>query len=57
MAAKEVIDLQVSVADRTIAAREFDRPLLALGFHRLPYEHDHGPAGPLHDPARWAKRF
>jgi GrpB-like predicted nucleotidyltransferase (UPF0157 family) len=57
MAAKDVIDLQVSVANLTIAALEFDAPLLTLGFQRLPYEHDHVPAGILDDPARWAKRF
>jgi GrpB-like predicted nucleotidyltransferase (UPF0157 family) len=47
MAAKDVIDLQVSVADLTIAAREFDEPLRARRFERLPYEHDHVPAGLL----------
>jgi GrpB-like predicted nucleotidyltransferase (UPF0157 family) len=57
MAAKDVIDLQVSVADLTIAAREFDEPLRARRFERLTYEHDHVPAGLLDDPARWAKRL
>jgi GrpB-like predicted nucleotidyltransferase (UPF0157 family) len=57
MAAKDVIDLQVSVADLDAAARDFDEPLLALGFRRGPYERDHVPAGLDDDPARWAKRF
>jgi GrpB-like predicted nucleotidyltransferase (UPF0157 family) len=57
MAAKNVIDLQVSVADLAVAAREFDGPLLALGFRCLPYERDHVPAGLRDEPARWAKRF
>ena len=57
MAAKEVIDLQVSVADLEAAAREFDGPLLADGFRRMPYERDHVPAGLDDDPARWAKRL
>jgi len=57
MAAKDVIDLQVSVADLDDAARAFDAPLLAEGFVRGPYERDHVPAGRDDDPARWAKRF
>jgi GrpB-like predicted nucleotidyltransferase (UPF0157 family) len=57
MAAKDVLDLQVSVADLDRAARDFDAPLRAEGFERLPYERDHVPAGLTDDPARWAKRF
>jgi GrpB-like predicted nucleotidyltransferase (UPF0157 family) len=57
MAAKDVIDLQVSVADLTIAAREFDEPLRARRFERLPYEYDHVPAGLLDGPVRWAERL
>jgi GrpB-like predicted nucleotidyltransferase (UPF0157 family) len=57
MAAKDVIDLQVSVADLEAAAREFDGPLLVEGFRRMPYERDHIPAGLDDDPARWAKRL
>jgi GrpB-like predicted nucleotidyltransferase (UPF0157 family) len=57
MAAKDVIDLQVSVADLDAAAREFDPLLRAEGFERLPYERDHVPAGLDDDPARWAKRY
>jgi dephospho-CoA kinase len=57
MAAKDVIDLQVSVADLDGAARQFDACLTAEGFERLLYERDHVPAGRDDDPARWAKRF
>jgi GrpB-like predicted nucleotidyltransferase (UPF0157 family) len=57
MAAKDVLDLQVSVADLDAAARAFDDPLRALGFARSPYERDHVPAGSDDDPARWAKRL
>jgi len=57
MAAKDVIDLQVSVADLESAARDFDGPLAAQGFRRVPYEHDHVPAGLGDDPARWVKRL
>jgi GrpB-like predicted nucleotidyltransferase (UPF0157 family) len=56
MAAKDVLDLQVSVADLGLAARAFDGPLDSLGFARSPYEHDHVPAGSADDPGRWAKR-
>ena len=57
MAAKDVIDLQVTVADLESAARDFDDPLGAHGFRRMPYEHDHVPAGLEDDPARWVKRL
>jgi GrpB-like predicted nucleotidyltransferase (UPF0157 family) len=57
LAAKDVLDLQVSVADLHLAAAAFDAPLLAQGFHRLLFEHDHVPAGRDDDPSRWAKRF
>ncbi len=57
MAAKDVIDLQVSVANLASAASQFDEPLLALGFRRLPHVRDHVPAGASDDPARWTKRF
>ncbi len=56
MAAKDVVDLQVSVVDLARAVEAFDRPLLQLGFRRSPYEHDHVPAESLDDPERWAKR-
>lgn len=57
MAAKDVIDLQVRVADLDAAVEQFDAPLEAEGFTRLPYERDHVPAGLDDDPARWAKRI
>ena len=57
MAAKNVVDVQVSVVDLDAAARQFDAPLQVEGFQRWPYERDHVPAGLSDDPARWAKRF
>lgn len=57
MAAKDVLDLQVSVVDLEAAERQFDPPLEIEGFKRLAYERDHVPAGLDQDPARWAKRF
>jgi GrpB-like predicted nucleotidyltransferase (UPF0157 family) len=57
MAAKDVLDVQVSVDDLDAAAGAFADPLRALGFERLPYNRDHVPAG-CSDPADlWAKRF
>src|SRR4051812_36851290 len=50
MAAKNVLDLQVSVAALDAAPRAFDPPLLVEGFRRLPYERDHVPAGRHDDP-------
>jgi GrpB-like predicted nucleotidyltransferase (UPF0157 family) len=57
MAAKNVIDLQAIVDDLDRAAAALDAPLIALGFERLPYEHDHVPAGSADDPERWVKRL
>jgi GrpB-like predicted nucleotidyltransferase (UPF0157 family) len=57
MHAKDVIDVQVSVADLAAAAAAFDEPLARLGFERGPYESDHVPAGHDDAPAPWAKRF
>jgi GrpB-like predicted nucleotidyltransferase (UPF0157 family) len=56
MAAKDVIDLQVSVADLA-AADSFNEPLATLGFARFPYAQDHVPAGRQDAPGLWAKRF
>ncbi len=56
MAAKDVLDLQLSVHDLDAAAAAFDAPLARLGYTRLPYERDHVPAGDDSDPALWAKR-
>jgi GrpB-like predicted nucleotidyltransferase (UPF0157 family) len=57
MAAKNVLDLQLSVRDLEAAAAGFDAPLTRLGYTRLPYERDHVPAGDESDPALWAKRY
>jgi len=57
MAAKDVLDMQVSVDDLDVAAAAFDEPLRALGFERKPYEHDHVPAGSTDDPELWVKRY
>jgi dephospho-CoA kinase len=57
MAAKDVLDLQLSVRDLDAAAAAFDAPLAGLGYTRLPYERDHVPAGDGGDPALWVKRY
>jgi len=57
MAAKDVLDLQVTVTSLEDAAREFDPPLGTLGFHRTPYERDHVPAGWPDDGQAWVKRL
>jgi GrpB-like predicted nucleotidyltransferase (UPF0157 family) len=57
MAAKDIIDLQASVASLDDAVQDFDEPLGLLGFCRMPYLSDHVPAGRSDDPARWAKRM
>jgi GrpB-like predicted nucleotidyltransferase (UPF0157 family) len=57
MAAKDVLDLQVSVRDLSQVSAGLDRALGPLGFTRSPYEHDHVPAGLVDDPSRWAKRL
>jgi GrpB-like predicted nucleotidyltransferase (UPF0157 family) len=57
MAAKNVIDLQARVDDLDRAAAVLDAPLAAMGYVRLPYEHDHVPAGSDDDPERWVKRL
>jgi GrpB-like predicted nucleotidyltransferase (UPF0157 family) len=57
MAAKDVLDIQISVTDLEQAAEVFDRPLGLLGFRRLPHDRDHLPAGSFDDPAQWVKRF
>ena len=57
MAAKDVLDIQVSVDDLDDAVAAFDKGLRALGFEQGPYGHDHVPAGSLDDPDLWIKRF
>ncbi len=56
MAAKDVLDVQLSVADLDRAAQALEEPLALLGFQAQPYVHDHVPAGSADDPGRWAKR-
>lgn len=57
MAAKNILDLQLSVWDLQEAAAAFDGPLAELGYVRRPYERDHVPAGDDSDPGLWVKRF
>ncbi|WP_245601571.1 GrpB family protein [Hamadaea tsunoensis] len=57
MAAKDLLDLQVSVAALDPAAKAFDEPLARLGFARTPFQQDHVPAGSADAPDRWAKRY
>jgi GrpB-like predicted nucleotidyltransferase (UPF0157 family) len=57
MAAKDILDMQVSVADLGQAERAFAGPLAGLGFEQLPYNRDHVPAGRPDNPARWVKRY
>jgi GrpB-like predicted nucleotidyltransferase (UPF0157 family) len=57
MAAKDVLDVQVSVDDLDLAAAALDDPLSSLGFEQGPYGHDHVPAGSSDDPERWRKRY
>jgi dephospho-CoA kinase len=57
MAAKDILDLQLSVTNLDEAADLFDSPLAALGYQRRPYDHDHVPAGDDSDPSLWAKRY
>ncbi|MGX1974469.1 GrpB family protein [Streptomyces kronopolitis] len=57
MAAKPVLDLQVSVGDLQEAAHAFDQPLADRGFQRSVHQHDHVPAGCDDAPERWTKRL
>lgn len=57
MAAKDILDLQLSVRDLAEAALVFDAPLAELGYVRRPYEHDHVPVGDTSDPELWTKRL
>jgi len=56
LAAKDVIDLQVTVASLAEADRlapAFQR----AGYLPAPYRHDHRPAGDTSDPTTWEKRL
>ena len=56
--AKDILDLQVSVADLDVAVERFDPPLADMGFERwIGDARDHVPAGRHDDPALWVKRF
>jgi len=58
MDAKDILDVQVSVADLNVAGERFDGPLTAMGFERWPGDaRDHVPAGRHDDPAVWVKHF
>ena len=57
MDAKDLLDLQVSVADLELAAEHFDGPLERMHFQRSPYDRDHVPAGRADDPSSWTKRL
>ena len=58
MDAKDILDVQVSVADLDAAGERFDQPLTEMGFERwLGDARDHVPAGRHEDPALWVKRF
>ncbi|GAA1952273.1 GrpB family protein [Kitasatospora viridis] len=57
MAAKPVLDLQLTVADLAEAERAFDPVLAELGFELTPHRRDHVPAGLDSDPADWVKRL
>jgi GrpB-like predicted nucleotidyltransferase (UPF0157 family) len=57
MAAKDILDIQLSVADLAAAEEAFTEPLGRLGFVLHHYRRDHVPAGRPDDPARWTKRL
>ncbi|HLX51943.1 MAG TPA: GrpB family protein [Streptosporangiaceae bacterium] len=57
MAAKDILDMQISVPSLDQATSAFEIPLAGLGFERLPYNHDHVPAGLDDSRDRWAKRY
>jgi len=57
MAAKPVFDLQVSVLDLVAASPVIDAAMEPMGLTRMPWEHDHVPAGRDDPPERWVKRL
>jgi GrpB-like predicted nucleotidyltransferase (UPF0157 family) len=57
MAAKDVLDLQISVFELDGIVDSVAIPLRSLGFKQSPYESDHIPAGTTDSPANWAKRL
>jgi GrpB-like predicted nucleotidyltransferase (UPF0157 family) len=56
LAAKDVIDMQVSVADLATADR-LAPAFRQAGYVPAPYRHDHRPAGDASDPRGWEKRL
>jgi GrpB-like predicted nucleotidyltransferase (UPF0157 family) len=56
MAAKDILDMQVSVANLARSDLVFGEPLARLGFVRMPFLHDHVPAGCADDPGGSEKR-
>ena len=56
MAAKHILDLQVSVRDLAEAAAAFDVPLARLGYRRRSFNRDHVPAGDSSDPSLLGRR-
>jgi GrpB-like predicted nucleotidyltransferase (UPF0157 family) len=57
MAAKDVLDVQLSVLDLVSAEADFDAGLTGLGFTLRPFTQDHVPAGSSDSPANWGKRM
>jgi GrpB-like predicted nucleotidyltransferase (UPF0157 family) len=57
MAAKNVLDLQLSVVDLEAAELDFMAPLAELGFDFKPYRNDHVPAGSDDPVDDWVKRL
>jgi dephospho-CoA kinase len=55
MAAKDIVDLQISVVDLQGVEVSASAPLEALGFQRSPQVMDHLPSGTIDDPDNWSK--
>ena len=57
MAAKDVLDLQISVFDLERISDAVDTALQSLGFEQSPHESDHIPAGIIDSEENWSKRL
>ncbi len=55
MAAKDVLDLQISVADLDAVSAAVSVPLEELDFRRSSHVTDHLPTGTVDDPDHWSK--